>query len=339
MKPLVSILIPAYNAERWIGDTMRSALAQTWPRKEIIIVDDGSQDRTVEIARQFASPNVSVITQQNQGAPAARNKAFELCQGDYIQWLDADDLLSPDKVARQMAKAEECQDKRTLLSSGWAWFTYRPWKANFVPTALWCDLTPLEWMLRKWEQNLHMQTATWLVSRELTELAGPWDTRLMGDDDGEYFCRVLFRSSGVRFVTDAKVYYRITGSNRWSYIGLSNKKMEAHALGMRLQIGYVRSVEDSERVRAACLNYLQTWLIYFYPDRADLVSELRNLAKSVDGDLEIPAFSWKYDWIQKLFGFAAAKRAQLLYNQVKSSVLGASDKVMCLIDSAGKVSS
>src|SRR6267378_3785357 len=113
MAPLVSILIPAYNAERWVDDTIRSALAQTWPRKEIIIVDDGSRDQTLSIARQFASKNVFIATQQNQGVCAARNKAIELCQGDYIQWLDADDLLGPDKIAKQMEAAEECRSKRT----------------------------------------------------------------------------------------------------------------------------------------------------------------------------------------------------------------------------------
>ncbi|PYK71260.1 MAG: hypothetical protein DME42_11085 [Verrucomicrobia bacterium] len=81
MTPLVSILIPAYNAERWIGDTIQSALAQTWPRAEVIIVDDGSRDRTFQTARQFASKTVSVVTQENQGASAARNRAFELSQG------------------------------------------------------------------------------------------------------------------------------------------------------------------------------------------------------------------------------------------------------------------
>src|SRR4029077_692185 len=106
MPPLVSILIPAYNAEKWIADTISSALAQPWPRKEIIIVDDGSTDQTLSIARQFTSKTVSVIAQKNQGASAARNKAFQLCQGDYIQWLDADDLLSPDKVAKQLKAAE-----------------------------------------------------------------------------------------------------------------------------------------------------------------------------------------------------------------------------------------
>ena len=136
MKPLVSILIPAFNAERWIADTIRAALAQNWPRKEIIIVDDGSTDQTLSIARQFASKTVSVIAQQNQGAAAARNKAFQLCQGDYIQWLDADDLLSPDKITKQMELAEQCKRKCTLLSSAWSYFMYRSSEARFIPTLL-----------------------------------------------------------------------------------------------------------------------------------------------------------------------------------------------------------
>src|SRR5258705_7741413 len=102
MKALVSILIPAYNAEAWLAGTLRSAIAQTWERKEIIVIDDGSIDQTLAIARRFESDGVLVLTQKNQGAAAARNKAFSLSQGDYIQWLDADDLLASDKIARQM---------------------------------------------------------------------------------------------------------------------------------------------------------------------------------------------------------------------------------------------
>src|SRR5689334_20141129 len=148
MTPLVSILIPAYNAERWIGDAIRSARAQTWPRVEIIIVDDGSRDRTLEIARQFASKDVSVLTQENQGASTARNRAFEYCQGDYVQWLDADDVLAPDKIARQMevASSSEVAGKRIVLSSAWAYFIYSRKRARFVATPLWCDLEPVEWL-------------------------------------------------------------------------------------------------------------------------------------------------------------------------------------------------
>jgi len=177
-------------------------------------------------------------------------------------------------------------------------------------------------------ENLYMQTATWLERRELTEAAGPWDTRLLGDDDGEYFCRVLLASSGVRFVPYAKVYYRITDSGRLSYIARSNKKMEAHLLSRQLQIGYLRSLEDNGRVRAACLKYLQTSFINFYPERMPLVRKSQQLAAMLGGQLEIPKLPWKYFWIQKLFGLAVAKRVRQRWNQYKSSVMRSWDKAL-----------
>ena len=328
MRPLVSILIPAYNVEEWLGAAIASALGQTWRHREIIVVDDGSTDRTLAVVRQFESKGVRVVTQPNQGAAAARNKAFSLSRGDYIQWLDADDLLSPDKVAHQMQRAEQLRDARMLFSSPWASFRSRPARAKFIPTPLWSDLDPTEWLTRKWEGNLHMQTATWLVSRELTEAAGPWDTRLLGDDDGEYFFRVINASNGIRFVPQSRVYYRIMPSSRLSHIGRSHEKIEAQFLSMKLQIGDLHSREDSDRVRAACVTYLQTWLPAFYPNRPDLVQEAQQLAASLGGQLSPPKASWKYAWIEKLFGNAAAKHAQLYYNRGKSSALRAWDKMM-----------
>jgi glycosyltransferase involved in cell wall biosynthesis len=328
MAPLVSILIPAYNSERWIAETIKSALNQTWPNKEIIIVDDGSRDQTLASARGFASKTVAVISQENQGASAARNKALQLCQGDYIQWLDADDLLSSDKIQRQMEAAEKCESKLKLMSCEWGDFLYRPMKARFIPTALWCDLDPLEWLLRKWEGNLHMQTATWLVSRELTSAAGPWDKRLLVDNDGEYFFRVIRSSDGVKFVPGVKVFYRASGPGSVSSIGLSDKKIEAKLLGMKLQIGYLLALQDNDRVRAACVTYLQTWLRNFYPNRPDLMQEAQQLAESLGGQLSHPKASWKYACIEKLFGFGAAKYTQFYYNCVRSFTLRSWDKIM-----------
>jgi glycosyltransferase involved in cell wall biosynthesis len=331
MTPLVSILIPAYNAGPWIADTLRSALAQTWPRKEIIVVDDGSTDTTLAVARGFLSKEVSVVTQTNQGAAAARNKAFSLCQGEYIQWLDADDLLSPDKVAKQIQAREEGCTERTLLSCGWGHFIYRPRCAEFIPTSLWCDLSPTEWLIRKMGQNLHMQTATWLVSRTLTDAAGPWDTRLLGDDDGEYFCRVLRASDGVRFVPEAQVFYRMPGFRRLSYIGASHRKMEAQLVSMRLHIGYLLAFEDSPRTRAACVNYLQIWLPNFHPVRPDLIEDAQKLAASVGGELRSPRLSWKYEWIRRLFGWEVARTVEANLRQVRWNLLRAWDRGLLLL--------
>src|SRR6202007_1686516 len=147
-----------------------------------------------------------------------------------------DDLLSPDKLEKQIKAAAEIGDSRTLLSSGWGYFAYRTEKANFTATSLWHDLSPVEWLVRKMGQNLHMQTATWLTSRELTEAAGPWDTRLLSDDDGEYFCRVLLASERTRFVPEAKVFYRITQSSRLSQIGASDRKKDALVISMKLHV-------------------------------------------------------------------------------------------------------
>ena len=332
MKPLVSILIPAFNAQNWISDTLRSAIAQTWPRKEIIVVNDGSTDQTLAIARQFESDSLKVVTQKNQGAAATRNNAFSLSQGDFIQWLDADDLLAPDKIASQMEVLGESSNKRTLLSGSWGHFMFRYYRTKFTPSALWSDLSPAEWLLRKMEQNIYMQTASWLVSRELTETAGPWDTRLLGDDDGEYFCRVLLASDGVRFVPQARVYYRMSGTASLSYVGRSDRKLEAQLCSMKLHIGYLHSLDGSERARRACVTYLQNWLIYFYPERMDLVEQAEQMARDLGGKLEIPKLSWKYAWIRAIFGWPIAKRIQRFLPNIRWSLVRHWDNALFRIE-------
>ena len=336
MLPLVSILIPAYNAERWIADTLRSALQQTWPKTEIIVVDDGSSDSTLAIARDSSSPAVKVIAREREGAAAARNHALALAQGDYIQWLDADDLLDPGKVEIQMRVATETGfGGRTLLSGPWAYFCYRTNAAKFRPSPLWCDLSPVEWCVRKFEHNAHMQTATWLISRELTERAGPWDTRLLSNDDGEYMARVIKASDAIKFVPRAKVFYRITAASRLSYVGQSRAKIQAQLLGLQLQMQHLRELEDSERTRAACMQRLQTWFGNFYPERTDAVSQVEQMASDLGGKLELPSLNWKYLWMQKLFGWTAVKKFRLHYRRVKSALFRYTDAALFYIESKG----
>ena len=327
MKPLVSILIPAYNAERWIAQTILSALAQTWPRKEIIVIDDGSRDQTLKIARQFASKTVSIVTQENRGASTARNRALELSQGEYIQWLDADDLMAPDKIAKQIEASDRYGSERTLLSCAWARFYYRVDKANFVSTSLWCNLSPTDWLIRKMGQNLHMPPATWLVSRHLTQAAGHWDARLSLDDDGEYFCRLILASDAVHFVPGARVFYRASGSGSLSSKDESDKKLISQFLSMQLHVAYVCSLEDSERVRVACLNYLQSRFLRFYPERAAFVKKMQELAASLGGHLDVPKLPSKYAWVQKAFGWKATKRARRYYNRWKWAAVRFWDKI------------
>jgi hypothetical protein len=98
---LVSILIPCYNAEPWIATAIESAMAQTWSLKEIIVVDDGSTDRSLDIIRQF-NGRIRWETGPNYGGNPTRNRLLELARGEWVQYLDADDYLLPEKIAQQM---------------------------------------------------------------------------------------------------------------------------------------------------------------------------------------------------------------------------------------------
>ncbi len=101
MPLLVSILIPCYNAERWIGQCIESALGQTWAEKEIIVVDDGSTDGSLQVIQSFGD-RIRFETGPNRGGNVARNRLLELSCGEWLQYLDADDYLMPDKVERHM---------------------------------------------------------------------------------------------------------------------------------------------------------------------------------------------------------------------------------------------
>ncbi|HUC07767.1 MAG TPA: glycosyltransferase family A protein, partial [Solirubrobacterales bacterium] len=95
-RPLVSVVIPAFDAERFLGESIESVLAQTYAPLETIVVDDGSNDGTVAVASAYSE--VTVIEQANAGPSAARNRGFAASSGDFIAFQDADDLMTPDKL-------------------------------------------------------------------------------------------------------------------------------------------------------------------------------------------------------------------------------------------------
>jgi glycosyltransferase involved in cell wall biosynthesis len=319
MDPLVSILIPAYNAEKWIEETLLSAVNQTWEHKEIIVVDDGSKDYTMRIAKKYESKSVKVITQENRGAAAARNKALSIAQGSYIQWLDADDLLEPSKITKQLTHADNGIHKRILLSSSFGTFFYSIQRARFSPNALWQDLSPKEWIVNKFSENAFMCPTTWLVSRELTERAGPWDERLSLDDDGEYFCRVVACSEMVKFISQAKSYYRRLNFGSISRL-TSYEACGSLLLSLSLCCNHLRSLEDTARTRIACLNLLQTWYGYFYPEKRELLAHIHALARELGGGLVAPKVSWKYSLIFKVLGWTEANKIVASYRNTKIRV-------------------
>jgi glycosyltransferase involved in cell wall biosynthesis len=101
--PTVSVVMSAYNEERYLGSAMESLLDQTFDDFEVIVVDDGSKDRTPEILASYDDPRVRVVRQENRGLIASLNRGVDLAQGRYIARMDGDDIAYPERLARQVA--------------------------------------------------------------------------------------------------------------------------------------------------------------------------------------------------------------------------------------------
>lgn len=246
-KPLVSVLIPCFNAERYIGDTLESVLRQTWPEVEIIVVNDGSTDHSAHEISRFAHPRLTCVNRPNAGAAASRNEAFRLSRGAFIQYLDADDLIGNDKIERQIRRLQD--HPRCVASSEWARFYQTPDQAVFQPEEVWQDLPPVDWLAMSRRDGLGMMfPAVWLVPRSVVNAAGPWANEISLTDDTEFFTRVLLQAERVLFCPGARCYYRsgIPGS-------LSGRKSP---MAWRSQFAVtelceqkILAREDSERVR------------------------------------------------------------------------------------------
>ncbi len=310
---LASIIIPCHNAERWLAATLESALEQTWPAREIILVDDGSTDGSLALARKFEPRGVKVVAQANAGAAAARNAGLRLARGDYLQFLDADDLLAPDKLERQIRRLQAA-GADCIASCAWGRFTTDP--AATVPDPhreLWRDLAPADWLVLAAEHNLMMATATWLLPRAIADRIGPWDTAHRANplDDMDYFDRARSVARMVLFCPDTRTHYRsaLPGSlsqvrtpEAWTAISGT-----LHRSGDRLL-----SLEDSPRTRHAVATMLQRFIYEIYPAGPALAAAAAARVRQLGGSDLRPEFGPTRRRLAAVLGWKLTKRLHQL---------------------------
>jgi len=205
MPPLVSIGIPCYNAQQWIAASVQSALEQSWPDKEVIVVDDGSTDGTPGELRKFGDA-IRVEQAAHGGANRARNLLLRAARGEWIQYLDADDYLRTDKVERQFAEAGGGQEADVIYSpiliENWEDGHPLPLEVESIDTG-----TDIYTQLLRWQLP---QTSGALWRKEALEAAGGWDENPAQLCD-EHDCYFRALKAGRRFVfaPTANAVYRI----------------------------------------------------------------------------------------------------------------------------------
>jgi glycosyltransferase involved in cell wall biosynthesis len=310
VKDLVSVIVPCYNSEKWLGEALKSSLSQTWQNIEVIIVDDGSTDNSLSIAKSFASNKVKVISQDNRGASSARNRALKEAQGDFIQYLDADDLLAPNKIESQIKIIQE-NNHHFIIAGAWARFYAHPTDAKFIQELVWQDMAPVDWLICSWKGGGMMHPAAWLTSRDIIQKAGDWHEDLSLNDDGEYFCRVILASQGVKFCSEAKSYYRSALPNSLSRKN-DKSAIESAFKAANLCINHILSVEDTKLTQQASATLLQRLVYSVYPNHLDLVQDAETRIRSLGGsNLQIQGGNL-FKMFTKLLGWKLARRIQKL---------------------------
>ncbi len=196
--PLVSVCIPCHNAEAHLRDTLESVSLQTYGNIEVIAVCDRSSDRTAEILRTVSERSRLKWVKSDLGSAAkSRNLAFSLSEGEFIKYLDADDLISPDLVALQVARLR--QTENCIASARWKRFQESIDEREFAPDSTWADRDSIDWLVESFrEGGIHsmMQCGMFLIPRRLIEIVGGWDERLTLIDDTEFFCGCSARLIG-----------------------------------------------------------------------------------------------------------------------------------------------
>ena len=305
--PLVSVLIPCFNAERFVGAALESVLAQTYAPIEVIVVNDGSSDGSAAVLAAFCARGVMVIDQENAGQCAAANRALAEARGAYIKFFDADDLLDPEMIARQIHAIDGRSDAIAL--GEWARFRSDQAEAVFSPLPMYRDAKPVDWLVSEWTGGAPMmQCAMFLIPSAIVQKTGGWDERLSLINDFEFFARVLCAAEKLVFAPGARLYYRSVPGSLSAQA--SPAAAASAALSLALGTDHLLAAEHSPRTRRAAANMLQTFDYSFYPvyagwrrDLAARIAELGGSDLAPDGP---PGFHKLRRWI----GWRAARRVQ-----------------------------
>jgi glycosyltransferase involved in cell wall biosynthesis len=319
----VSVLIPLFNSEKFIDKAIKSALDQTWTNKEIIIVDDGSTDNSLSVAKSYESEIVKVFSQPNHGASSARNLAFKHSSGDYIQYLDADDLLSEDKIAVQMKIAGiENFNPAVLIFGKTAFIENEITDAIIASQAVNKSYdNPINLLIDLFSSVSFISSHAWLTHRDLVSISGEWDEVLSANDDGEFFSRVISYSKKVIYCDNGISYYRRSLPD-----SLSNIKSPDHTFSEYLSLKKISETilryNNSPQSKAACSHIFNLFIVDWFPGNRFILSDIEKTMKQYGLNYFSNSPSRIYHFIQRVAGWRRALLFSEFYTGLKKKTLG-----------------
>ncbi len=308
--PLVSVIIPIFNAKSFLKETLESVLQQTYANIEVIMIDDGSTDGSYELALDYQAKNVIVNKNVGKGACAARNYGFELSSGSYIQYLDADDLLGKTKIENQILALIN-QDKDIAVCNALHFYDSKKDSTISDKDFIYSTRDSMSFLINLLGGNgdpHFVAVHAWLTPRSLIEAVGLWDETLLKDQDGEFFCRVALASTGIVYVPMCICYYRkhTTGINISALNGKVHLDSQLRALESKERHLLQRTNSELFR-RAMALQY--KWLaVNAWPQHKKVSRKAFQKSKNYGGSNYMPILGGSaVEYIKTILGWRTAK--------------------------------
>ena len=308
---LVSVLIPLYNAEKYFEECMESIINQTYKNLEVIIVNDGSTDNSLSLAKEYADKYkwIKVYSQENSGASIARNKAFSYSTGEYIQYLDDDDILHLDKIETQMQRLSEYDfDPEVIATCKWSRFFYNINNASFPPLNIYKDYDDtLKFLVDAWSNAHYSIIHSWLISRELHQKIRGWDKTISVLDDSVFFGKVAYKAKKIVYVSESKVYWRQDKTDSLSK-NVSREGMKSHLLACDNYMYIIKEDLNYPGLKYALAMQYSIFIYRAYPMYMDLVKKAEDRIKELGYNTPFPMPTNKFRFMTKLMGFYPTAR-------------------------------
>lgn len=203
------MIVPVYNASRYINECINSLINQSYPNIEIIVVDDGSTDDSLRVLQSYSS--IVVLRQKNKGASAARNYGLSVATGELVQFLDADDYIGENKIEIQVKQWMQMPDSQTVVFGPWTKIGVSVENMGKNQKSVWHNYdNPIDILLDFSLNNCCVPLSAYLIPKNVIRKSGLWNELLSQNDDGEYFSRVLLHATKLVYCNCALSYYRST---------------------------------------------------------------------------------------------------------------------------------
>jgi glycosyltransferase involved in cell wall biosynthesis len=293
--PRVSVIIPAYNGDRYIAQAVESVISQTYRNWEIIVVDDGSTDDTRQVLQPYFD-KIRYVYQQNQGVAAARNRGIQESRCELIAFLDQDDFFLSDKLAAQIALFD-AQPSLGIVNSGWR-IVREQGESIF-------DVTPWEYLpqldLKTWIVYMPLLPSAMMFSRQWLERVGGFDSQYDSVDDADLILRLALSGCEAAWLPQVTVCYRQHGQN----VSIQRALKQAN-LCIKLKQNFFSRADLPEDIRQLekqafyeALTWM-AWQLYYSGYPAEMTEYLQKSLDYTPYSLTVTII----DWVKRLTGIS-----------------------------------